>query len=287
MHKMAYYENVLHGTAEFPVAYYFVDEHHARYDMPLHWHREWELIRIQKGQFTLFADGKRYPGHGGDCFFLPGGVLHGGTPQSCVYDCLVFDLHACYRDLQMVKKYLRPIYRGLLVPPCFYPAGQEVTSIIFDLMAAAQSSCPELSVMAQLSRLLSFLLEHNCCTPADTSKNTDIQRIAPLKPVLVYIEDHYSEDLTLESLSRIAGMNPKYFCRYFSAITGQTPMNYVNSYRIEQASLLLDSDSITVTEAALSCGFHDTSYFIKTFKKYRGITPKQYQKQLCYSGFPV
>lgn len=280
MHKLSYYENVLHGTAEFPVAYYFVDEHHARYDMPLHWHKEWEIIHILRGQFTLFANGQRYTANQGDCFFLSEGVLHGATPKDCVYECLVFDLHACYRDISLVKKYLRPFYRGQQVPQLYVPADLEpMAGIVTDLMAGMHSACPELSVLAGLSRLFLAILENQYYTAAETEENTGARKIAPLKPVLEYIETHYAEDLSLDTLSGIAGMNPKYFCRFFSSITNQTPMNYVNSYRIEQASLLLDSGEITVTEAGLSCGFGDTSYFIKCFKKYRGITPKQYQKE--------
>ncbi|MBQ8638372.1 MAG: helix-turn-helix transcriptional regulator [Lachnospiraceae bacterium] len=279
MHKLSHYENALHGTAEFPVAYYFVDEHHARYDMPLHWHREWEIIHILRGQFTLFADGSHYTANGGDCFILSEGTMHGGTPQNCAYECLVFDLHSCYRDIALVKKYLRPLYRGQLIPRLFHTAGSPVAQIAADLMAAMQSSCPELSVLAQLSRLLATILENGYCQEAGTGGSSGSRKIAPLKPVLEFIETHYAEDLSLDNLSRIAGMNPKYFCRFFSSITNQTPMSYVNSYRIEQAALLLDSGDTTVTEAAMACGFGDTSYFIKCFKRYRGVTPKQYQKQ--------
>lgn len=278
MYKLSYYEHILHGTDEFPVAYYAVDRHHARYDMPLHWHKEWELIRICSGSLSLSADGVRYEGNAGDCFLLTGGVLHSGIPKSCVYECLVFDLHACYHDIPMVKKYLRPLYRELLLPPLFFSSQTPEASIAADLTAAARSSCPELSVLGELSRLLARLLETGCCTPVPQTKNTDLRRTAPLKAVLEYIEDHYTEDLTLEILSRVAGMNAKYFCRYFSSFTNRTPISYLNSYRIDQAALLLDDERISVTEAGLACGFDDTSYFIKCFRKYRGITPGQYRR---------
>lgn len=280
MHKLSYYENVLHGTADFPVAYYLVDENHARYDMPFHWHREWELIRVIQGRLTLSVDGIRQDSSAGDCFLLPGGVMHGGTPKDGVYECLVFDLHTCVRDIGMVKKYLRPLYRGQITPQIYYPAAEtSVPAIAKELMEAMHSCCPELSVLGQLCRLLSAVLENRLYSDNETAQSTDSRRIALLKPVLEYIEDHYPDEITLDSLSHLAGMNPRYFCRFFSSLTGQTPMNYVNSYRMEQAALMLESGEVTVTEAGLSCGFGDTSYFIKCFKKYRGMTPKQYQKQ--------
>ena len=85
-------------------------------------------------------------------------------------------------------------------------------------------------------------------------------------------------NISLDDLSRIAGMNPKYFCRYFRSLTGRTPIDYLNYYRIECASEMLSTKDITIREVAISCGFNDESYFIKTFNKYKGITPKQFMK---------
>ena len=75
-----------------------------------------------------------------------------------------------------------------------------------------------------------------------------------------------------------ADMNEKYFCRYFRSMTERTPIDYLNYYRIECACEMLTTKNISVKEAAISCGFNDESYFIKTFHKYKGITPKQFMK---------
>lgn len=103
-----------------------------------------------------------------------------------------------------------------------------------------------------------------------------IERLNSLKEVLAYISENYSGNITLESLSKIAGMNPKYFCRYFKGMTERTPIDYLNYYRIESACEMLSFRDISIKEAAISCGFNDESYFIKAFKKYKGITPKQF-----------
>ena len=56
-----------------------------------------------------------------------------------------------------------------------------------------------------------------------------------------------------------------------------TPMNYVNLYRIEQATFLLDSTDLPITQIATECGFWESSYFTKVFKKYKGTTPKRHR----------
>ena len=46
MHYLDYNEKIDHGTPDFPIAFYHVDEHHSRYNMPFHWHKEMELIQV-------------------------------------------------------------------------------------------------------------------------------------------------------------------------------------------------------------------------------------------------
>ena len=93
---------------------------------------------------------------------------------------------------------------------------------------------------------------------------------------LEVIENHYADCITLEDLSQAAGMNSKYFCRYFKDMTHRTPVDYLNYYRIEQACFKLVTSNESIADIGLSCGFNDVSYFIKTFKKYKGMTPKKY-----------
>ena len=71
-------------------------------------------------------------------------------------------------------------------------------------------------------------------------------------------------------------MNAKYFCRYFREMTHRTPIDYLNYYRIEQACFQLATSNSAVADIGMSCGFNDVSYFIKTFRKYKGMTPKKY-----------
>ena len=76
----------------------------------------------------------------------------------------------------------------------------------------------------------------------------------------------------------LSGMSPKYFCRFFQDMMGQTLVEYVNKYRVERACLLLNSGEKSITEVAFESGFDSLSYFIKIFKRYKGETPGQYRK---------
>ena len=93
------------------------------------------------------------------------------------------------------------------------------------------------------------------------------------------IESQYDQPLTLSMMAAAAGMSSKYFCRFFAVMTHRKPMDYLNHYRIERACYELSSSDATVTDVAYSCGFNDLSYFIKTFKKYKGMTPGSYVRR--------
>lgn len=93
--------------------------------------------------------------------------------------------------------------------------------------------------------------------------------------------------LTLGNLAEAADMSPKYFCRFFSEMTGKTPIEYLNYYRIEcAAEQLLYTDDL-VTDIALNCGYNDLSYFVKTFKKYKSQTPNNSEKQSYIKKNPL
>lgn len=113
---------------------------------------------------------------------------------------------------------------------------------------------------------------------SDKSDLSGHKNIYLLKNVLNYIELHYADKITLNNLAKIAGMSPKYFCHFFFEMTGHTPIDYVNYYRIERACYQLVNTEDSITDIALSCGFNDVSYFIRIFKKYKGKSPKQYLK---------
>ena len=72
-------------------------------------------------------------------------------------------------------------------------------------------------------------------------------------------------------------MSPKYFCAFFKNMTKKSPVEYLNSYRVERAARKLLNSDLSVTDIAFSCGFNDLSYFIKTFKAEKGVTPAKFR----------
>ena len=135
------------------------------------------------------------------------------------------------------------------------------------------SPCLSLELLSAIVTLFSWLIKGERYQSASHNSRWSSR----IKPVLEYIEAHYGEELSLDILAGVAGMNARYFCKVFYSLTHTTPMNYVNLYRIEQATFLLDSTDLPITRIATECGFWESSYFTKVFKKYKGTTPKRHR----------
>ncbi len=97
--------------------------------------------------------------------------------------------------------------------------------------------------------------------------------------VKIYIEAHFKEELTRESLASEVFMNPDYLSKVFKKKTGSSLMDYVAKVRIEKAKKLLERTALSVSEIAMETGYSNTAYFTKMFKKYTdGVTPREYRK---------
>jgi AraC-like DNA-binding protein len=274
LQKIDYLDKKQHGTAEFPIAYYYVNSTHPRYQMAFHWHNEWELLRVIEGELLLSLDEEQHRLKKGDIVLIPGETLHGGEPIDCEYECLVFNLYGLFGKTEAVKPHLRPFYRMDLVPDRFFSNNDKEAAAVLDVFKSGKDSpCLSLELMSAIANLFSRLIKDKRYQSA-SDKSRWSSRI---KPVLEYIEAHYGEELSLDILAGVAGMNARYLCKVFYSLTHTTPMNYVNLYRIEQATFLLDSTDLPITQIATECGFWESSYFTKVFKKYKGTTPKRHR----------
>lgn len=94
-----------------------------------------------------------------------------------------------------------------------------------------------------------------------------------------YIDDHIDQPLELNDLAQVANFSPFHFHRIFSFFMGETPLNFIQRLRLEKAAMMIwKDDDMPITEAAYSCGFNSVSLFSRTFRKYFGMTAKEFRK---------
>ncbi len=281
MHDLDRNEDRPRGTYEFPFEFHHIESSHPRYVMSYHWHVEYEIIRILQGSLTVTLDEKSFTAVAGDVVFVHSGILHSGIPEQCVYQCIVFDGNAFLKHNSVCSGYMQKIIHQEIMIYHHYtkkhPEIMDTLNSIFDSMWKKDTGY-ELIVIGQFYHFFGLVFGNHYYLEDARKTRRDYKRILQLKQVLEFIEHNYASPLTLRQLSASVSMSPKYFCRFFSEMTHQTPMDYLNHQRIEQACYQLSTTDDSITEIAYRNGFNDLSYFIRTFKKYKGITPGKYKR---------
>ncbi|MFV0361810.1 MAG: helix-turn-helix domain-containing protein [Suipraeoptans sp.] len=279
MRYLEYVENQKHGTADFPLAFYHLSPTHPRYEMSYHWHIECELIRILLGELLLDIDNVTLTAKAGDVIYIEGGALHGGVPDNCAYECIVFHREDLLLGNRTSEKLLQKLDQNTVKIQHFfgneYPDTKKIVWDMFDKYRERREGY-ELAIIGQIYKFYANVLEHHYYTHSFNMTKQNTRQIRQLKDALKLIESSYNNNISLKELAKAAQMSEKYFCKFFKSMTHKTPIDYLNNYRIERACFELSATDNSVTEIALNCGFNDISYFISTFKKYKGTTPKKY-----------
>lgn len=104
------------------------------------------------------------------------------------------------------------------------------------------------------------------------AKNSEV-----MKKAFSYISQNFSKNITLDEVAGHVHLNPAYFSTIFKQSCGSTFKEYLNMVRIEESKRLLANTNYSIINIAIATGFEDQSYFSKVFKKYTGLTPKQFR----------
>lgn len=279
---MIYNELRQRGTEDFPIELYSVSKSHPRYEMDFHWHSDFEFIRVLEGELYIRLDNKEYTVGKDGVIFINPETVHGANPiGDCVYECVVMHTDIFSETNSDCRYFVDELLsRKYAIQEVNTNCESQFSVSVNRLFESLKSKKPgyRFTVIGALYNFLGAVLDGNLFTSLDTSVSTD-KNHPKLKKVLDYIKINYQNPITLEDMAKCSAMSPKYFCSYFRSMTQKTPVEYLISYRIQQACKELLSTDNSVTDIALSCGFNDLSYFIKTFKEAKGITPAKYRKK--------
>jgi AraC-like DNA-binding protein len=109
---------------------------------------------------------------------------------------------------------------------------------------------------------------------------TEPQDSAKINIVYDYINEHYKDHISLDTIAEQVSMTVPAFCRYFKKVTGKTFTSLVNEYRVVHATKLLLEKQIGITDICFECGFNNFSHFNNVFKKCTGKNASQYRNEM-------
>lgn len=155
-----------------------------------------------------------------------------------------------------------------------YPADDYV----LDMIRALSETSIEYPNLNRGPALLALTICHImlCKIPENLlSKNFTSKRIIQITK---YMNNHFLENISNETLAGIVNMNKSSFARFFKSQTGISPQQYICERRIRRACVLLKYSEFTIDDIAEQTGFKDRYYFSRVFKKNRGISPGAFRR---------
>lgn len=280
---LRYRENRQRGTVDFPFEFHHVTNRHPDYVMPLHWHTEFELIRVLKGALLLNLDNRDYPLREGYFAMIPSNLPHTAIPDDCEYECIVFDAKFMLGKNEAANQTITQLMEHTIVPQYVYtPEDRVITDSAWALFDSLASRSPghQMIVMGSLFLIIGTMSAEHKYTLYNSNSDSEysFRKSLRLQQALTFMENSFQKHLSLEDIANSVHMTPKSFCRFFREMAHQSPIEYLNGYRIDRACYQLLTTNMPITLIAYENGFNDLSYFIKTFRKYKGTTPKKYTR---------
>ena len=164
-----------------------------------------------------------------------------------------------------------------LFPPLITGLDYDTTAPLFKELYQSYS---QLGIGARLRERALFLqLAAEVCGLTSPSRDScGLFHQKTISEAVNYIQEYYTEDISLPLLAAHSGLSPKYFGRLFREQTGFTVREYLTGIRIRNAKNLLAHTDSPLEQIASGTGFQDKFYFTKVFKRLTGITPGKYRK---------
>ncbi|MEX2104685.1 MAG: AraC family transcriptional regulator [Bacilli bacterium] len=297
MYEFRYYENIRHGSPNFPFQIYKIEHtKDAQQILPIHWHDEMEIIFLDKGRAVFRIEDRDFPLHAGEALIVHPGELHSAyndeSTEEITYYAIVFKLSwitSAHADQTSVHE-----LTSLITQAERFPSNLTIIDNIHILLLSRvrhilqkyefKHTGYELGLKGLLLLLFSDVYQYGLVEKGKVSKNNQrTEARALIKKVLSYMETHSREKIELDQLASVIHLSRSHFCRFFKTQTGMRPLEYLNFIRINNAASMLRNGNYTVLEAAVESGFYHPSYFTKWFKKIHHMTPSKY-KALYSSG---
>ncbi len=160
----------------------------------------------------------------------------------------------------------------------FFYNNEDLANTISKLIQICQSQSITKDVLADLTlqELLIRIIQTQTLKAYDNGQI--IETSSQLSVVIQLIKNNIGQKINLNNLAKIAGLSTASLYRLFKKELGISPIEYIMIERIKIAKKLLKDQSIYIKNVSFEAGFEDCNYFIRAFKQYEGITPKQYRQ---------
>ena len=283
------HQTISHGKKTFPYNVYHVCIPDWMKKFPLHWHDEFEMIFIYKGQGIFSVNGFKNICKEGDLIIVPSGSIHSieqNQNDFTEYFNIIFSFSLLEEnpDSHCFRNYMSQLSENDCMKDLFLksdsPVCKRLTPLIKDLIEHRHEKyCGyELMIKSRLYEILYILYNENLNDKKSSPQNQrEIENALRLKKILSYMKEHFAEKISIQEISELSSLSESRFMAFFKNQTGTSFIKYLNDYRLEAAAEQLLQTRKSITQIAMENGFENISYFIRTFKSKYNCTPHEYR----------
>lgn len=265
----------------------------SNYESFEHWHEYIEILYCDDGDFSVVLNGKECDFSVGDMVVINSRETHLISKKSKDtggYICIKFLPEILYTSSAAAFdiKYVMPFILNNLKHQRVFKNEELkdtlVPELVNDILKEENNKKYgyELAIRANISLIFLWIIRYWDENNADilNSGTDDIEMIELIEGVCEYVNKNYNDDIKASEMADMCNLSYSYFSRKFKQYLKKSFSEYLSYIRVVNAQRLLVSTDKLITDIAIECGFSATSYFIKRFKEYNGISPKQYRKRL-------
>ena len=266
--------------------YQFNSPHSIRW----HWHDEIELYYQVSGNAYFTCEDYNFLVSEGEIVFINQQAKHFITPEDpeqCIFHSIL--VHPCFifgfGQLEMEKKYIQPVLLCNALKYLHLSKSHPLYELFFEhcteilLMNETEEPGYELLTKSSLLILWKALFDTVNTLAPNNLRKTSSQDEQRVKDAILYIQEHFTEPITLDDIANSIMVSKSECCRCFKRALDVTPFEYLMKYRIMESTKQMNRKrSESISEIAGNVGFNNTSYFNKIFKKYMNCTPSEYRK---------
>jgi AraC-like DNA-binding protein len=254
-----------------------------------HIHRyAYEICFVARGTVEWWAGNDVYDVSRGDLYIMRPGELHGGV-DSVLEPCELYWLHVTFRKNKplpgLTIRQTRELASGFesMRYRCF-PGSKLVHDNLRKLLTEYRQAKPHRVIVARalLHQLLAAVLRDHA-SAVDLHLSRGRAKSDRIERVLQWIEQHVTDNHSVDQMAAAAGLSVSRFHEQFLSEVGSSPSDYRNRLRVRCAKTLLQDSAQPITRIAMSLGFSTSQYFATVFRKFTGVSPRNYRQRCADS----
>jgi len=246
-----------------------------------HWHSEIEVVLVREGSLGMGINSEYYILEKGDIAICTSGDIHYYNSKNMKSEIVLIvfrpELLGNVINLLINTRFVYPVINTSTIEQLNLDRAviDNIKTCINNIFREINQKNSHYQVFTKSSiiELIGLFLRHIPYHSANSNGNIVCGEESRLMKAISYIENNYTQDISLEDIAKFLEINPFYFSRVFNKGTGLNFKTYLNTIRIEKAYNLLKTSNDSIIDIAYECGFNSIRTFNRVFKNIKGTSP--------------